>query len=133
MSAPTTTIKVRVDYSTTKVEEAKAAYLKEHLGAETEYGKALTKYKTDKARFDTQVKEFMTKALKSGRRVKKDWNSLGFEWSASERQAFPDEPVKPTEPKIETRQFDLKLSLLKGAADDAISIKVADGEWSVFL
>jgi len=119
---------VGVAYLTKKVKEAKANYLKELAIKNATYNKELATYKADKTAYDKAIKEVLLDAIKSGK-VDSNYGTLRI----SIPNGFPNEPRKPVEPESDTRRFDVKLSMLEGAVDEAITIKVSDEEWAVFL
>jgi len=124
-----TTIKVSVEFLISKVKEAKANYLKEFAKEKAQYAKDLANYKVARTEFDKWAKEIFLTAIKDGS-VTMNYGRLTTEFLFGQKR---DAPSKPTEPKEDTRKFDLKLVMLEGAVDEAITIKVSDEEWAVFL
>lgn len=123
----TTTIKVSVEFLIRKVKEAKANYLKEFAKEKAQYAKDLANYKVARTEFDKLAKEIFLNGLKNG---EVDTNYYGIVVPTPNKISTP---TAPREPESDTRKFDMKLSMLEGAVDEAITIKVSDEEWAVFL
>jgi len=131
--ASQTTIKVRVAYLAEKVKKAREEYLKKHAANSKKFAKELADWeKRDKA-YKAQLLAIVQKGLEGTYDMGAEYSRVYVACGNEVIKSLAPPGRKPEDNEPDTRKFDVKLSMLEGAAEEVITIKVEDAEWAQFL